>query len=62
MSDINYENLLKDLLRLEETLQFKNFTNEMALEIGLSIVKKAKELNVKGFRRNTRRKILSQYR
>lgn len=45
MSDINYENLLKDLLRLEETLQFKNFTNEMALEIGLSIVKKAKELN-----------------
>lgn len=45
MSNINYENILKDLAKQEETLQFQKFTNDMALEIGLSIVKKAKELN-----------------
>ena len=43
MDNINYENLLKDLSKQEEALQFQKFTNEMALEIGLAIVKKAKE-------------------
>ena len=45
MDNINYEDLLKDLSKQEETLQFQSFTNDMALEIGLSIVKRAKELN-----------------
>lgn len=45
MKDINYEDLLKDLVKQEETLQFPNFTNDIALEIGLSIVKKGKEFN-----------------
>jgi uncharacterized protein (UPF0303 family) len=45
MSEINYEELHKELVKQEESLQFKSFTNETALEIGLSLVKKAKELN-----------------
>jgi uncharacterized protein (UPF0303 family) len=40
-----YKKLLKSLEELERVLQFNEFTNEMALEIGLHIINKARQEN-----------------
>lgn len=42
---IEYEKLLIELKKQEEMLQFHEFTNETALEIGLSLINKAKREN-----------------
>lgn len=42
MSNINYEDLLKTLATQEDILQFTSFTNDTALEIGLTLVKSGK--------------------
>lgn len=38
-----YDELLKELVNEEKELQFTEFTNDTALEIGLKLIKKAKE-------------------
>lgn len=45
MNSINYKDLLNEIVKQEEKLQFQNFTNNMALDIGLSLVEKAKALS-----------------
>ncbi len=42
---IEYEKLLIELKKQEEILQFDEFTNETALEIGLNLINKAKREN-----------------
>lgn len=41
----NYDELIKQLVNEEKELQFTEFTNETALEIGLRLVERAKEAN-----------------
>lgn len=41
----NYDELLKQLVNEEKELQFTEFTNETALEIGLKLIERAKEEN-----------------
>jgi len=40
---VDYKKLLKELEEQERTLQFTKFTNDMALELGLEIIGKAKK-------------------
>ena len=40
-----YDELLKQLVNEEKELQFREFTNETALEIGLKLIERAKEEN-----------------
>lgn len=41
----NYNEMLKKIEEQEKLLQFNNFTNEMALELGMAFIKKAKAEN-----------------
>ena len=42
----DYEKMLKELKKQEEMLQFTEFTNETALQIGMRLIEKAKEENL----------------
>ena len=39
----DYEEMLKEIKKQEEMLQFSEFTNETALQIGMKLIQKAKE-------------------
>ncbi len=43
----NYDELLKELVKEEDELQFTEFTSETALRIGLNLIGKAKSVNKK---------------
>lgn len=42
----DYEKMLKELKKQEEMLQFNEFTNETALQIGMMLIEKAKKENL----------------
>ncbi|HEY8889968.1 MAG TPA: heme-degrading domain-containing protein [Clostridium sp.] len=42
----DYKKMLKDIEKQEEMIQFTEFTNETALQIGLRLIEKAKEENL----------------
>jgi len=42
----DYEKMLKEIKKQEDTLQFNEFTSETALQIGISLIEKAKKENL----------------